>query len=180
MRDYLLVQGIGDGSDFFVSYPLPVLVRQVLRLSLDALQRTDVIQCLSGQFTLVGDVQVVELATGIREATDLGNAFAEARLVAGVVFTHQLAVPAAPDGAGVFIRPAGRKVVDRGLQFRERRATVGPHVGPVSLFSRQGPVRLAAFHPPTAGFGPRRPHPGSQRRTRGRQTRLAEDAFLTG
>ncbi len=169
------------------------MIAQVLEAPLDAVQRADVLQRLGGQFTLIGDVQVVELATGMRQAADLGDALAEPRLVAGVVVTHQLAPPVAQEGAGVFARPTRGEVVDRGLQVGERCAAVRPHIGPVGFLLARGQHghrglvgvqhRLGqqcgaqsvdqGLQAHTAGA-----HPLGQRGTRDRQARPAEDAFL--
>src|SRR5690606_28791203 len=123
------MQRLGNGFGLRSSYDPALLRCQVLGFALDLVQQLDVLQSLLSQRTLIGDVQVVELATGMRHAADLDDAFTEAGLVAGVIVTHQLAFPVNQEGAGMLTRPAGGEVVYDCFQISERGGAVSPDVG---------------------------------------------------
>src|SRR5690554_1262145 len=132
------MQRISNGPGFRLPDLLPFVRWQVFGFPLDFVEPADVLQGLGSQFTLVGFVQVVELAPGVSHATDLGDAVAEPGLVASVVVTHQLALPVTQEGAGVFACTAGSEVINGGFEVRERCGAVSPDVSLMSLFLTRG------------------------------------------
>lgn len=86
-----------------------------------------------GNLTLVGRVQVEELAPCMRQAAHLGHATGDQRLVAAEVVTGQTAPPVAQECPSMFTRARFAEVVDHGLHIFECPRGVGPEVGPVRL-----------------------------------------------
>jgi len=134
------MQGIGNGPCFFISDFLSLIRRQIFGFSLNVVKLADVFQGLCRKLTLVGLMQVVELAAGMNQATDFSDAVAEARLVTRVIIADQFALPVTQEGAGVLARPAWGEVVNNGLQVRERCGAIGPDVSPVGFLLTRSPA----------------------------------------
>ena len=68
---------------------------------LDGIQLANAAQCLCGNWTAVGSMQVEELAAYVGRACQFGDAGSEHGFVACVIVNHQLALPARQKGARV-------------------------------------------------------------------------------
>jgi len=100
------MQCIGNGPGFFISDELSFIWWQIFGCSLDLIQLTDVFQGLCRQFTLIGLLQVVELTTGMSQATDFGDAVAEAGFVTRIIVADQFALPVSQERTSVLASPA--------------------------------------------------------------------------
>ena len=81
--------------------------RQFAPLLLDGVQLADTAQCLRGNRTAIGSMQVEELAAYVGHARQLGDAGSEHGFVARVIVNHQLASPARQEGTRMRASTAG-------------------------------------------------------------------------
>lgn len=108
---------------------------QARRLGLDAVEPGDVAQGAGGDRALVGLGKVEEFAPRMGHAAEFDDgAVAEQGLVARIVVDHEVSLPSAQEGRGMFAFAAGLVVEqeDRRLAV-EAVAAVGPQVGFLGL-----------------------------------------------
>ena len=133
LQQHPLVQSIEQWFGFGLPDAQPFVSTEIFDFPLDLVQLRNVRQRLLGNLTLVADMQVKELAPGVRHATDLGDGGTEAGLVATEVVTHQSTTPVAQKGSCMFTGAGFTEVVDHGLQIFKGSRRIGPEVGPVRL-----------------------------------------------
>lgn len=75
------MQRIGNGPSFFMPYGVSLIRWQIFCLPFDHVQLTDIFEGLCSKGTLVGFVQVVELASRMGHAANLSDAAAKTSLV---------------------------------------------------------------------------------------------------
>jgi len=127
------MQSLGNRSGLCRPHDLALFRCQILGFPLHLVQQLDVLQSLLGQHALIGDVQIEELAPGVGHAANLGDAVAEPGLVAGIIVTHQLALPVTQEGAGMLIRSTWGERVYHRFDVCKGCCAVGSDVGIVGF-----------------------------------------------
>ncbi len=98
------MQGIKQRFRLSLPDGLALIGTQLLDLALDLVDATELLQRELGDLTLVGRMQVKELAPRVRQAADLGHATGDQGLVAAEVVTGEAASPVAQEAPGMFAR----------------------------------------------------------------------------
>jgi len=101
-------------------------------------------------------MQFEELASGVRHATDLGNALPEASFISAIIVADQFTAPVTQEGPGVCPAASFGKVVNDSLQILEGAGSIGPQIcarGLLAAWLQHLHGRLAAFC--AAGCPPR-------------------------
>ena len=166
---------------------------QVLHLALHLVELPEVFEGVPSNLALVGFEQVEELAPRMRQASALGHALGQSRLVARVVVAHQLATPAVQERLGILARTRLGKVVDDGFDVLEGPRAVRPQVRAVCLavarFEHRHRCLVGVEHLVRQDNAPQRiddwlqldpahAHPLAQRRARDREAGPPEDRLL--
>ena len=85
-------------------------------------------QRLSGNLALVIDMQLEEVAPGMRHAARFLDALSKQLLVGYVIVAHQRALPSTQKASSMRARAALAKVIDHGLQVFKGARRVSPQV----------------------------------------------------
>ena len=106
---------IDDRFGALLTLRLSLFRRQGCQFPLNKIQVFDVRQRLLGNLAFVGNMQVVELAPGMRPASDFGDAVGKAGFVTTIVVTDQFTLLIRQEVSGCLPCPAGLEVVNHTL-----------------------------------------------------------------